>query len=723
LFKSYPIVRCLGLLGLALLVSPVEAQWGGLSERSLAQCVPADELMIRGQVDRDPSTPLSISALEVSSLPNAPVIANNRVVVTRGDQRLETESLSYDPVSGVIDLPVLSIYTDAFIAIQAQQARVNIEESQGEFEVVDYRIAGAQGSGHATHVAMLNERSAKLKTFDFTTCDPNDPDWQLIADDVSLDLERSVGTARGARLMFKNIPLFYLPWFSFPLSDERKSGFLYPRFGASSADGLDISIPYYWNLAPNYDATVTPRWIQDRGAMLGTEFRFLKPNQSGQAVLDVLPSDNKTASNRYFASVDYQSRLGEQWSMTARLSRVSDAQYFLDLGGGLDATAIQYMPSDVMIRGRGERWSMSIAGDFFQVLDDRIPTQSEPYRRLPRILFSIDRPLGQWLRLSADNELVYFQRDEGITGSRLDLYPSLSASHRQPGRFVRAEVGMRFTQYHLQDAPTDRPSRTTPILSLDAGLVFERSLHKGLAQTLEPRIHYLYVPYEDQSDLPLFDTAPLTFGFAELFHSNRFSGADRQGDANQLTLALSSRTVDQQSGRERFAVNLGQILYFSDRRVALPGEPVANSSQSAFIAEANWSPAQAMALRAGLQWDSNESDLGLGYAGLRYRGEAGLQGELVYRFRQDLLDQMDARFRYPLSERLNLIGRSVYSFQDQQSLELLAGIEYESCCWAVRLTAREYIRDRAAAKQTAVFFELHLKGLGSLGRQPYPLFR
>lgn len=703
-------------------LTPAHAQWLGQSQRSLTQCVPVDELMSRGQVQRDPNQPLSIRALNLSATPNQPIEADSGVVLVRGDQRLETEAMVYDPNTGLITLPGVLVYTDAFIAIEANTAQVNIDQSTGDFQTVDYRINGAQGSGHAERVELLNERQAELTVFDFTTCDPTQPDWQLMAKDVVLDLDRSVGTAKGARLMFKGVPLFYLPYFTFPLSDERKSGFLYPRFGLSSSDGLDLSMPWYWNIAPNMDATFTPRWIQDRGVMLGNEFRFLQRRQSGEVLLDALPGDDKTQSDRYFAQVDYRLKPAPNWAVSARFRRVSDAQYFLDLGGGLDATAIQYMRSSATLRGRGQYWSMRVGADFFQVLDDRIAARNEPYRRLPRVLLDIDRPLSQRVHFEMDNELVYFDRDEGTTGARVDLWPRLTASHIASAGFARAEAGVRMTRYALDNAAIDSASRTTPILSLDGGLVFERPAGGNTLQTLEPRLYYLYVPTKDQDKLPVFDTSALTFGFSQLFHSNRFSGADRQSGANQLTWALTSRWLDERSGQSRVDVNVGQVIYFQDRTVQLPGQSIDATHRSDFIAEANWSLARSTAVKAGLQWDPEADALSVAYASLAYQGDGGLQGALSYRFRDQVLDQVDARVRIPLTGQLSFIGRSVYSLKDDDSLELLAGIEYESCCWAVRLTAREYIRDREVTKQTAVFLELHLKGLGSLGRQPYPLF-
>ena len=722
LARSYLIMAASAALTACAALFPAQAQWQGDSQRSLAQCVPVDDLMRRGQIERDPGQPLSIRALNLSAIPDKPIEANASVVVTRGDQRLETESMVYSPDSGLITLPELLVYTDAFIAIEAASAEVNINQSTGTFETVDYRINGAQGSGHADQVELINERQAELRAFDFTTCDPARPDWQLVAKDVVLDLDRSVGTAKNARLMFKGLPLFYLPYFTFPLNDERKSGFLYPRFGVSSSDGLDLSIPWYWNIAPNMDATFTPRWIQDRGAMLGNQFRFLLPTQSGELSLDVLPGDDKTQSDRYFAQVDYRLRPARNWSVGARFRRVSDAQYFLDLGGALDATAIQYMRSSATLRGRGEYWSMRVGADFFQVLDDRIAARNEPYRRLPRVLLEVDRPLSERVHFEMDNEFVYFDRPEGTTGARVDVWPRLTATHIAPAGFARAQAGVRMTHYALDDAPIDSASRTTPIVSLDGGLIFERQANAETIQTLEPRLFYLYVPSKDQDQLPVFDTSELTFGFAQLFHSNRFSGADRQSGANQLTWALTSRWLNQRSGQSHLDFNVGQALYFEDRTVQLPGRSVEATHRSDFIAEANWSIARQTALKAGLQWDPQADALSVAYASLSHRSDGGWQGALSYRFRDRVLDQLDARVRIPLTGQLNLIGRGVYSIKDDDSLELLAGIEYESCCWAVRLTAREYIRDREVTKQTAVFLELHLKGLGSLGRQPYPLF-
>jgi LPS-assembly protein len=241
-------------------------------------------------------------------------------------------------------------------------------------------------------------------------------------------------------------------------------------------------------------------------------------------------------------------------------------------------------------------------------------------------------------------------------------------------------------------------------------------------QTIEPRLFYLFTPYEDQSEHPVFDTNELDFSYSSLFRENRFTGRDRIGDANQLTAALTTRVIDQQNGRSLVDFSIGQIFYFRDLRVGLSGQPDSDRNRSATVAELNWRPAQAIIASAGLEWDSEADETRVAQFGLSYRPQRGVQLALGYRFRRERVDQADVRFRLPVRDNLALIGRANYSFEDDEPLELLAGIEYESCCWAVRLIGRDYVRDRDAQRRTAVFVELHLKGLGSLGRRPYPLF-
>jgi len=692
------------------------------SERPALSCSPAVSDSPRRQLDRDGNSPLQIDSEHFEALPGQPIRVHENVRVEKGDQRLETDDLLYNRSTGRIDLPGWLNYSDALIDLEADSGWVVTQDNTGRFEQVRYRFQRGEGSGSAGVVELLDETRARVETFDFTTCDPDDPDWELKAASVELDMEEGRGVARNARLEFKGVPIFYSPWLSFPLDDRRKSGFLYPRLGFSSDDGFDLSAPWYWNIAPNQDATFTPRWIQDRGAMLGAQYRFLTPRQRGQLDLEVLPDDDRTGDTRYFGQFEYAAAVAPSWRFNADLRRASDETYFLDLGGDLADSALQFLRSSAGLSGSGQTWSMSLTADAFQVLDENVSEAREPYRRLPRLQFTVDQPLSQRLDLQLDSELVYFDRDLGVTGARLDLYPRLRYNWLTPGTFLRPSIGFRTTSYQLSGAEDNNVSRSLPIASVDAGLIFERALGSGRIQTLEPRLFYLYVPYRDQADLPDFDTGELTFGFSQLFADNRFSGPDRQGDANQLTAALTTRLLDDDTGRSVMDFSIGQIFYFRDLRVGLDSFEETDRDRSATVAEFNWRPARAIMASAGLEWDSEENETEVVRFGLSYRGQQGRQAAVGYRFRRDRVDQIDVRFRMPVRDNLAFLGRVNWSFEDDEALELLAGIEYESCCWAVRLIGREYVRDRDADKRTAVFLELHLRGLGSLGRRPYALF-
>ncbi len=693
------------------------------SDRPALSCVPPELRLERIEPERGDDLPIRIDAEFFSAEPGQPVIARDQVRLVQGDRRLETEEIIFDRDTGRLDLPVLLNYRDAFIAIRADRAWVESQDSRGRFEGVGYQIAGSDGAGQALVIDLKSTTRAELEEFDFTTCDPNDPDWQLLARQVRLDLERGQGVARHARLEFKGVPILYSPWLSFPLSDERQSGFLYPQFGFSSDDGFDLRVPWYWNIAPNRDATFTGRWIQERGAMLASEFRFLTPRQRGQVDLEVLPSDRRADRDRYYGQFSYVARLPSRWRANIDLRRASDNDYFVDLGGDLADSSVQFLRSSARLRGAGTYWTADILADTFQVLDEAVPSRAEPYRRLPRVRLLYDRPLPANFDLSIDTELVYFDRDEGITGGRADFYPRLRWNVLSSGWFFRPELGLRSTAYALEGADNSSITRTTPIASVDGGLIFERPDADGRhLQTLEPRLFYLFVPARGQDDIPRFDTAELTFGFSQLFHHNRFSGPDRQADANQLSVALTSRRINLADGQSPLDVSIGQIFYFSDLEVQLPNRPVDQRSRSATVAEVNWRPRAGLALSAGLQWDSIENETEVAQFSLSYRGPGARQVAFGYRFRRDRLDQVDLRARYPVRANMNLFGRLNYSFEESQTLEALGGIEYESCCWALRVTAREFVRDRDSETRRAVFLELHLKGLGSLGRRPYPLF-
>jgi LPS-assembly protein len=618
------------------------------------------------------------------------------------------------------------IYRDAQIYASASSAEFEFINNGGELNEVQFNLVGTTATGTAQQMTLDSNNRSFLRSLDFTTCPGENPEWLLNANEVEFRHEEGYAIARGAKLEFMNIPFLYLPWMSFPIDSRRKSGFLYPHASSANDNGFEIGIPFYWNIGPNQDATITPRYFTDRGIMLTGEYRLLTARSAGNIEFDFLFNDKKTSENRNHYKLRHDTAISEQWRSRVLIDRVSDDQYFQDFGLSLAQTARQFLRSSAGIDGGGRYWTFSLLADDFQVIDEAVTSAREPYRRLPRIAYKLDRPIGHsGFRIELDSEVVGFDRDVGLTGVRSDLYPSLNWQVDRYWGFVRASAGYRYTSYNLDlqgEAGDESPNRGTEIFSLDAGMYFERDGKNDVVQTLEPRVFYLYVPYEDQSHLPDFDTAEFTFGFSQLFHTNRFTGGDRQTDANRLAIAATTRSLDTGTGRERWSLSAGQIFYFEDQQVTLRGDAPVDIDTSPFVTEFIWHPFTRFTGRIGAQWNWESRELDLGTFGIDYGTDSGSRIGFEYRYRRDRLDQFDFRYFWPVNERWNIISRLKYSLDESDLLEAQAGIEYESCCWAARLIARRYLRSRDGDERDALYLELNLKGLGSFGRQPPPLF-
>lgn len=642
------------------------------------------------------------------------------VVASRADQRLAADRMHFDSVAGTFEAEGDVRYQDRTLALSARRAEGDQGTDTTVLDDVRYQLVAERGNGVAERATLIGRARSELAGVSYTTCDPDDRDWEITAREMTLDHERGEGRARGVRLRFKDTTLLALPRAGFPIDDRPRSGFLTPSLGASNAGGLDLRAPYYLRLAPNHDATLIPRIVTDRGAMLGVEYRWLTRSQRGQLDVDWMPNDREADRSRYLWRVREQASLGPGLSFAADVSRVSDPRYFEDLGDSLSTAATAFLYSSAYLDARGERWWLRFGGDDLDVTDPTLTRANAPYRRLPRLVGGFERELGGPFRFRLDGEWVDFDRPDSVTGRRLDLMPVLSAPIERAGWFVRPELAWRHTRYDLDGTAGPRkPSRTLPIASLDAGLVFDRPLAwfgRSARQTLEPRLYYLRAPFRDQDDLPVFDTEELTFGFAQLFRPSRFSGPDRQDDANQVSLALTSRVLDDADGGERLRASLGRILYLDPPRVTLPGIPARDVSGSAWAAELavaidpNW--------RAGIAqlWDPSLEATTLSSLRVQRRLDRGGVVNVDYRYRRGRFEQVDATAAIPLDERWRVIGRWNYALDDGRTLEAFAGIEFESCCYAVRTLVRHYVRNAAGDRANAIFLELELKGIGSLGR-------
>jgi LPS-assembly protein len=670
--------------------------------------------------------PIVIYAQELDAAKNREGEARGNVELIRADQHISTERLLFDPVNQLVTIPGPIEYRDQQVWMKGKEARYSLLEESGYFSLVDFGLEGSSANGHANWAELEGGHTSRLHDANYTTCPGDDPDWQIHMRELEIRHDEGMGSGRGAKLEFKGVPVLYLPWFTFPIDDTRKTGFLYPGIGYSSDVGLELGIPWYWNIAPNHDATLEPRWFSERGFMLTGEYRFLTRRTQGFVDFDYMPDDKKTGDERYHYQFRHYSTPMARWRTELVLDQVSDDQYFQDYGTSLRQTARQFLRSSATLWGVGRYWNFEFMADDFQIIDETVQPENEPYRRVPRAAFWLDQPLGSsGLTFGLDSELVAFDRDVGVTGARLDLFPNLYWDRYNRWGFIKPRVGYRYTAYELdyQGLPGDEsPSRGAAMASLETGLVFDRITADGGYQTLEPRLFYLYVPFEDQDDLPVFDSGEFTFGFSQLFNPNRFAGGDRLGDTNQLSLAVSTRKFDSHNGSAVWSLDVGQIFYYSPRRVQLDDQPVADEDLSPFLAEFSWYVSPRLRTVAGLQWNWDRSEVDVGTMSIRYTGTGGQRIAFGYRYRTERVDQFDFRIFWPINERWRVLSRVNYSFADDDLLELQGGVEYESCCWAFRTVLRRYLRNRDGDYRDGIYVELNLKGLASIGSGSRNLF-
>jgi LPS-assembly protein len=676
--------------------------------------------------------PTDVQADSVQSTDGQNYVLKGDVKITRGAQKLSSPEMQLSRTQNTAVARSPARMETRQIIAYADQIDADLANKTSELTDVRYALKDGRGNGRARKVTHRGAQST-LKGVSFTSCPDDAPAWAVRAHEIEIDQDAGIGIARDFKVVVGKVPVFYLPVASFPLTDARKSGLLMPTIGGGD-DGVDISFPYYFNLAPNYDATLSSRIIQRRGFMLGGEFRYLGSSDSLAINSAFLPKDRLRdlpgSDQRYSFSGLYSNQLSQTWRFGANLNHVSDAFYFEDLGDSLSANATSILASEVGVYGRAQNawlgvWDSGLTVDRYEIIDPRNPDAIDPYRRAPRIYFQSNQYRGA-IHYGVRSELVAFKREQAIEGSRLDVAPFVSAEWRAPFAYIRPELQFRHTRYSLDEASSNTPHtrsdfrRSLPIASLDAGLYFDRAqamFFPNLRQTLEPRLYYLRTPFRDQSDFPVFDTTELDFSFPQLFRTNRFSGADRQADAHQIAAAVSTRWIDDVAGLEKLRLSAGQIRYFDDSVVTLPGTAPFTSSAGVWVAEAQAQIGENWRVTAAKQYDPEINRTRL--AAVRLQRQFGDKGvvNLGYRYRVDRLEQADISALVPIDERWSLIGRWNYSLPESRTLEGLAGFEYRSCCWRLRMVGRHYLRAGTLEGRNSLFFELELNGLGVVGRK------
>jgi len=619
--------------------------------------------------------------------------------------------------------------------------QLKIDANEGVVTSPSYYLPLYGGRGRAAEVEFLGPERVALRDATYTTCRAEDPAWYLRAESLLLDEGRQEGSGRSAGLIFKDRKVLGVPYFAFPLGDERRSGVLSPTFAVTSRSGMELMVPYYWNIAPNRDFTLYPRLMQRRGLQLGGQLRFLEPRTLGDLRFAYTPNDALTGTSRDFESLQQTFTSVGGWSGVVNMKRVSDDNYFVDYSNSILSSAERSLPRDFMAARDLGGWAVVVRASRYQnILDART---APPYDRVPQVRATW---AGRDLRgfdadMFVDATLFRQPFVDSAAGVRLVAIPSLSYPVRRPGWFVVPKLGVNLATYQLDINPGEPTSlnRSIPVFSLDTGLVFERSTKvfgRDVTQTLEPRLYYAYAPYRDQDAFPVFDSGQADFNFAQLFSDNTFLGNDRIADVNQLTAAVVSRLIEPTDGAQTLRFALGERLYFSDQRVTIPGSAARTDKRSDLLLAASAQLSRSMSVDGGFQYSVGDGKLPRLSLLWRYLPPDGRILNAGVRYLSEEIGQVDGSWRWPLAPQWNALGRINYSWLKQALdpstgllteakpgvIEGVLGFEYNADCWTTRFVVHRFVT--ANAQTTSAFFiQLELNGLARIGTDPFDILR
>jgi LPS-assembly protein len=659
--------------------------------------VDVDEALTAINLDDPEAVTFEVGQLEAQLGTEPSASMTGGVLLRQGDKLAGAEQATYEPVNQSLLLEGDVRFEDPSTHVESDRAEFSYGLGRIRFEGANFLLFENNGRGAAEALEINQAGRLELDGVSYTTCPPESNDWIIRARDIDLDTREGVGTAKGVSLRFQGVPILYSPYLSFPIGDARKTGLLAPEIGTSGRSGNEIRVPFYWNIAPNYDATITPRLLTDRGLQVGSEFRYLTRTMDGEIYAEYLGSDNMFNDSRSMVHLQHRTLFESGWRNLLNYQEVSDNQYFEDLGGSLSVSSITHLDRRLSIDYHSDTWSLFGQVQDFQTIDAAI-------------------------QVRLDGELVNFDRDVGVTGWRLNLAPSVALPFsRSPGWFFTPAVTLDHTRYDLDNTDPGQdsePTRTVPIGSVDMGLILERNFNgasTNRVMTLEPRLLYVHVPFREQDDLPVFDTITPDLNLVSLYRTNRYLGVDRIADTDQVSIGMTSRILDTASGRELVSATIGQTRYFSIGGVTLPDEPVILDESSDYIAEVRFGLSENLNFDVGHQWGEKDRGTTQSQARLQYRPATNKVFNLSYRFRRDSLEQGDVSWSWPIAKQWNFVGRYKYSFREEEALEEFFGVEYESCCWGLRLVSRRHISTRDGTRDSSIGLQLVLKGLSSVG--------
>lgn len=732
-----------------------------------------------GAASSAPDNTIYIEAQEIKGMKDEGTEAHGKVELRQADQKIFADHVFYKQKTGD-----LSAYGSVRLeqrggSVSGPDLKMNSYTSVSQMTAPEFQIKQNKSRGSASMMRSSDKLHYEYENARYTTCPPGNDDWFMNMSWLEIDRESQIGTAHNAWVEFKGVPFLYTPWVDFPL-DGRHSGFLGPIWGSTPASGSEFTLPYYLNIAPNYDATISPRVMDKRGTQFNDEFRYMGDSYSGEVHYDVLSNDRLAKMDRTHTSLTHTQDLGNGLGASVKLNRVSDDAYFRDLSTtAASVLQTQLLNEGVMTYGAGW-WSGSVRVQTYQTLQNPLTTVITPYQRMPQINLSAQKTLNDDFEdvdvaneavasknaackdaksadaackdikskegviasvevqhptvINVTSEYVDFVHPTKVNGQRMVVYPSMTyALLNDSGYYLKPKFGVHSTQYVMDinnSSNIPDTTRTLPIFSLDGGMTFERDMTLGkgeYVQTLEPRAFYVKIPYQDQSFLPVYDTSQAGFTFAQMFSENRFYGNDRVGDANMMTVALTSRLIDNEGGVERLRVAVGQRFSYEAPLVNLVA-PSANS-QSDILLAVGGRATNALTLDSLLQYDPNAAHVLSYNATSRYRPETGKVLNLGYRYSRvdgtsaNDLRQADFSTQWPLFWRWDLVSRWIYSWTEpRQVVEQMVGLEYNAQCWAFRLLAQKFPVPGQQVS-TSLFIQLELNDLVAVGSNPLSTLR
>ncbi|MFV1992666.1 MAG: LPS-assembly protein LptD [Acidiferrobacterales bacterium] len=716
--------RTTGLLLIALLVTTAEPVWSiepGVCRNPPQITSPQrSDSAVQFKADRAELKPGS----SASFFGNVEVTQDNTLI--RADQAKYFKSRDELEVSGRV-----KYFTSEGAKIETEAISLQPDANTGSTKNARFTLPNL-GHGKAGLIMIENKKVGTMFDIQYTGCPEGQNDWYISASELDIDYEKDLGIAKHAVMRFQGIPIFYWPYFDFPLSGKRKSGVLAPVIGASDRVGTTFGVPYYFNIAPNMDNTLTPVWLSRRGLQFLNEFRYITERSSGNLDMEYLANDTQAGSDRSAAKFRHQQKLGSNWKVNVDLNWISDGQYLDDFKNNLALSSQTHLPERIALGYEGELFQFFTQVFGYQTIDEAATTDETPYSMLPQInLRTVPMFKSNDINYSFAGDISNFQREDSVNGRRGYFHADTSYPLRSSYGYIKPKVGFYYWSYDLSDTDdlvrdanfTEKESRAIGYTSLDSGLVFDRTFSSGKStQTLEPRLFYLYVPYREQDNLPLFDTTLPDFWFASLFRENRFVGKDRVGDANQLTVALTSRFLDNESGSEYLSLSAGIINYFEVQRVTL-AEEIDKKPYSDLAGEATLRLLDNWYLRSAIQWDYENKKARRGNTFLQYQPNQRSILSMGYRLQpneQTFADeQVDLSFLWPAFDRWAFQGRWNHSLTARTNLETNLGIEYRKpCCWAFRLSGNRRLKSDGN-QATSILIQLELTSLGKTGNTTF----